>query len=162
MYQRILVPIDGSPPSEAGLRVAIDMAKLTGGQIRLLHVVDPMPFAYSAEGYGAMATDVLALMRESGEQVLRAARERVVQDGVATDTVLLDGYGGRLCDRVAEQVQDWKADLIVIGTHGRRGLPRMLLGSDAEQVLRSAAVPVLLVRPPEPAAPVDDELDALL
>ena len=162
MYQRILVPVDGSPPSEAGLKVAIDMAKLTGAQIRLLHVVDPMPFAYSAEGYGAMATDVLALMRESGEQVLRAARERVVQDGVATDTVLLDGYGGRLCDRVAEQVKDWQADLIVIGTHGRRGLPRMLLGSDAEQVLRTAAVPVLLVRPPEPAAPVDEELDALL
>ena len=162
MYQRILVPVDGSPPSEAGLKVAIDMAKLTGAQIRLLHVVDPMPFAYSAEGYGAMATDVLALMRESGEQVLRAARERVVQDGVATDTVLVDGYGGRLCDRVAEQVKDWQADLIVIGTHGRRGLPRMLLGSDAEQVLRTAAVPVLLVRPPEPAAPVDEELDALL
>jgi len=162
MYQRILVPVDGSPPSEAGLKVAIDMAKLTGAQIRLLHVVDPMPFAYSAEGYGAMATDVLALMRESGEQVLRAARERVVQDGVATDTVLLDGYGGRLCDRVAEQVKDWQADLIVIGTHGRRGLPRMLLGSDAEQVLRTAAVPVLLVRPPEPAAPADEELDALL
>ena len=162
MYQRILVPVDGSPPSEAGLKVAIDMAKLTGAQIRLLHVVDPMPFAYSAEGFGAMATDVLALLRESGEQVLRAARERVVQDGVATDTVLLDGYGGRLCDRVAEQVKDWQADLIVIGTHGRRGVPRMLLGSDAEQVLRTAAVPVLLVRPPEPAAPVDEELDALL
>ena len=162
MYQRILVPVDGSPPSEAGLKVAIDMAKLTGAQIRLLHVVDPMPFAYSAEGYGAMATDVLALMRESGEQVLRAARERVVQDGVATDTVLLDGYGGRLCDRVAEQVKDWQADLIVIGTHGRRGLPRMLLGSDAEQVLRTAPVPVLLARAPAAEAPAAGPLDALL
>jgi len=165
MYQRILVPVDGSPPSEAGLKLAIEMAKLTGGQLRLLHVVDPMPFAFSAEGYGAMATDVLALMRESGEQILRAARERVVQDGVAAETVLLDGFGGRLCDRVGAQVQEWKADLIVIGTHGRRGVRRMMLGSDAEQVLRTAPVPVLLVRPPEPAAPADKEdaeLDALL
>lgn len=162
MYQRILVPVDGSPPSEAGLKVAIDMARLTGGQIRLLHVIDPMPFAYSAEGYGAMATDVLALMRESGEKLLQAARQRVAAEGVAVDTVLLDGYGGRLCDRVGEQVQDWKAELIVIGTHGRRGVPRMLLGSDAEQVLRTAAVPVLLVRATEPEASADRELDALL
>lgn len=162
MYQRILVPLDGSPPSEAGLKVAIDMARLTGGQIRLLHVIDPMPFAYSAEGYGAMATDVLALMRESGEKLLQAARQRVAAEGVAVDTVLLDGYGGRLCDRVGEQVQDWKAELIVIGTHGRRGVPRMLLGSDAEQVLRTAAVPVLLVRAPEPEVSADRELDALL
>ena len=162
MYQRILVPVDGSPPSEAGLEVAIDMAKLTGGQIRLLHVVDPMPFAYSAEGYGAMATDVLALLRESGEKVLREARQRVVAEGVAADTVLLDGYGGRLSDRVGEQVQDWKAELIVIGTHGRRGVPRMLLGSDAEQVLRTAPVPVLLVRAPAAEAPAAGPLDALL
>jgi nucleotide-binding universal stress UspA family protein len=59
---------------------------------------------------------------------------------------LLESLNGRLCDHVNQQVTDWKADLIVLGTHGRRGASRWLLGSDAEQVLRSAAVPVLLIR----------------
>lgn len=146
MYQRILVPIDGSRPSDAGLTRAIEMARLTRGQLRLLHVTDPMPFAFSAEGYAAMTADVVALLREAGEEVLQKARQRVVQEGVAVDTVLFDGFGTTLCDRVCEQVTEWNAELIVIGTHGRRGLSRALLGSDAEKILRSATVPVLLVR----------------
>ncbi len=146
MYQRILVPVDGSPPSDAGLTRAIEMAKLTGGQLRLLHVTDPMPFAFSAEGYAAMASDVLALLRRAGDEVLQKARQRVVQEGVAVDTVLFDGLGAGLCDRVCDQVKAWEAELIVIGTHGRRGLARALLGSDAERILRSATVPILLVR----------------
>jgi nucleotide-binding universal stress UspA family protein len=62
------------------------------------------------------------------------------------DSVLDDTLGGRISDRVLAQAQQWPAQLIVIGTHGRRGVGRLLLGSDAEQVLRQAPVPVLLVR----------------
>jgi len=153
MYQRILVPVDGSPTSNAGLAEAMKLAKLTGAQLRLLHVVDDMPFLMSPEGYGAMAADVLALLREAGEGMLQRARTLASDSGIAVDTVLFDGLGGRLCDRVAEQAKDWHADLIVLGTHGRRGVSRVLLGSDAEQVLRTAPVPVLLVRAGE-AAPL--------
>lgn len=146
MYQRILVPVDGSATSDAGLAEAIKLARLTGAQLRLLHVVDEMPFLMSAEGYGAMSIDVLALLREGGERILQNARTRVKDAGIAVDTVLMDSPGARLHDRVEEQVKEWKADLIVIGTHGRRGVGRVLMGSDAEQVIRGASVPVLLVR----------------
>ena len=151
MYERILVPVDGSATSAAGLTEAIKLAKLTGAQMRLLHVVDDMPLAMTAQGYGVMTADLLTLLREAGQQVLQAARERVAATGIAVDTVIFDSLAGRVADRVAEQATAWKADLIVLGTHGRRGVGRMLLGSDAEQVLRTSPVPVLLVRAPEPA-----------
>lgn len=149
MYQRILVPVDGSPTSNCGLAEAIKVAKLTGAQVRLLHVVDEMPFAMSGEGYGAMATDVLTLLREAGEAILQQGRTLVKDNGIAVDAVLFDSLAGRLCDRVVEQVKAWHADLVVLGTHGRHGVKRALLGSDAEQILRTSPVPVLLVRAPE-------------
>lgn len=152
MYERILVPVDGSPTSNAGLREAVRVAKLTGAQIRLIHVVDDMPFVMSAEGYAAITADVLNLVREAGEGILAAARDSVKAAGVAVDTVLKDSLSGRLCDLVSEEARTWKADLIVLGTHGRRGVGRLLLGSDAEQVLRQAPVSVLLVRAPTPPA----------
>jgi len=146
MYQRILVPVDGSATSNAGLAEAIKLAKLTGARVRVLHVVDEMPFLMSANGYAAMPGDVFTLLKEAGQAVLEAARATVDAAGVPVDAALFDSLSGRLCDRVAEQVQKWGADVIVLGTHGRRGVGRMLLGSDAEQILRTAAVPVLLVR----------------
>lgn len=151
MYQRILVPVDGSDTSNAGLAEAVKLARLTGAQLRLLHVVDESPFLMSAEGMAAISTDVLGLLREGGARILDKARAYAVDKGVAADTLLYDGLTGRLADCVAEQVQQWRADLIVLGTHGRRGVGRMLLGSGAEQVARTATVPVLLVR--QPASP---------
>lgn len=148
MYQRILVPVDGSDTSNAGLAEAIKLAKLTGGQLRLMHVVDESPFLLSAEGMAAISTDVLGLLRQGGERILEQARNLVVAQKVAVDTKLYDGVTSRLSDCVNDQVAQWQADLIVLGTHGRRGVGRMLLGSGAEQVAREATVPVLLVRAP--------------
>jgi len=146
MYERILVPVDGSATSNAGLAEAIKLAKLTGAQLRLLHVIDDLPFVMSAEGFGAISADVLTLMRTTGEEILRTARTRALDAGIAADTVLLDGLGQRVSDFVAEQAKTWHADLIVLGTHGRRGPSRWLLGSDAEQIARVAPAAVLLVR----------------
>ena len=151
MYQRILVPVDGSPTSNAGLAEAIKLAKLTGAQVCVLHVVDEMPFLMSGDGFAGMPGDVFALLKEAGQTVLDQARLTVHAAGIPVEATLFDSLSGRLCDRVAEQVQAWGADVIVLGTHGRRGVGRMLLGSDAEQIVRTATVPVLLVRgtPPE-------------
>lgn len=145
MYQRILVPVDGSPTSLQGLAEAIRLAQTTGGQIRVLHMVDPLSIAMAVGSY-AISADVLDQLRADGEQILQDARAQAVAAGVAADTVLDDGVHGRLADRVAEQVRTWPADVVVLGTHGRRGVGRLLLGSDAEQVLRTTRVPVLLVR----------------
>lgn len=149
MYQRILVPIDGSTTSNRGLDEAIKLAKLTGASIRLIHVLDTLVFATGAELYGIYAGELMPKMKESGEKILEEGKARVVQQGVQVETQLFDNVANRLCDTVLEQVKTWGADLIVIGTHGRRGVGRMLLGSDAEQVVRTASVPVLLVRAPE-------------
>jgi nucleotide-binding universal stress UspA family protein len=145
MFQRILVPVDGSPTSNAGLDQAIAIAKLTGAQVRLVYVVDEMPFVLSAEGYGAMSADVLGLLKDAGAQILGEARRRVEKSGIGVDAKLFENFG-RVCDRVVEEAKAWGADLVVLGTHGRRGVSRMLLGSDAEQIVRTAPVPVLLVR----------------
>ncbi|NCT85327.1 MAG: universal stress protein [Comamonadaceae bacterium] len=146
MYQRILVPTDGSSTAEKGLTEAIALARLTGGQIRLVHIIDAMPVAVGADGLAGYAGEILPLLRDAGQQILAAARQRVVAAGVAVDVTLREMLAGRVFEQVLEEADAWKADLIVIGTHGRRGVRRMFLGSDAEQILRSASVPVLLVR----------------
>lgn len=149
MYQHILVPIDGSSTSTRGLEEAIKLAKLTGAGIRLIHVMDTWSVATGFEPYGVYVNDVLPRMKEVGEQLLTQAKTRVQEQGVKVDTVLSTSLAARVSDTVVEQAKAWGADLIVIGTHGRRGVGRMMLGSDAEQIVRMAPVPVLLVRAAE-------------
>ncbi len=159
MYDRILVPVDGSSTSTQGLDEAIELAKLTGGSLRLVHVVDQLGFAAGFETYTG---DLFGMLREAGEKVLEEARSRVAARGIAVTTFLCETFGTRVCDLVVEQAREWKADLIVIGSHGRRGMSRLFLGSDAELVVRMAPVPVLLVRArAEPVARVDTGPEAL-
>lgn len=150
MYHRILVPVDGSPTSDKGLTEAIALAKLTGGRIKLRHVFE-LPFlAIGSEAALMRGEDIHSVARDAAEQVLAKAATQVMASGVEAAQVLLDCDGRRLCDLVAEAALAWSASLIVLGSHGRRGLQRMLLGSDAEQILRTAPVPVLLVRDSDP------------
>ena len=146
MYQRILVPIDGSPTSKKGLSEAIALAQLTSGRIRLVHVINEPLEAIGIDGALTTAADIFKILRENGERVLAEAAARVEAARIQVDSSLLDSVDGRMCDLVVQAAQTWPADLIVIGTHGRRGVGRVLLGSDAEQILRIAPVPVLLVR----------------
>jgi len=78
--------------------------------------------------------------------VLDNAEKAAQREGVKVDTVLLESIGGVAADLILAQAKQWPADLIVMGTHGRRGLARLAMGSDAEQVVRAALVPVMLVR----------------
>lgn len=149
MYQRILVPVDGSSTAQRGLAEAIRLARLTCGQLRLLHRLDALSVTSAMGAYGAFSGEVLGQMRTDGENLLAQARAQAIADGVAADVVLDEGMSNRLADWVLEEVLAWPADVVVLGTHGRRGLGRMLLGSDAEQVLRICPVPVLLVRNPD-------------
>lgn len=146
MYQRILVPVDGSPTANHGLGEAIALGKLTGARLRLLHVVDELSFAIGAGAFAGFASDYITMLREGGEDILAAGKARVEAAGLEVDTVLRDTFAGRVCDHVTQEAKAWPAELIVIGTHGRRGAGRLFMGSDAEQILRQAPVPVLLVR----------------
>ncbi|HKW82395.1 MAG TPA: universal stress protein, partial [Burkholderiaceae bacterium] len=114
--------------------------------LRILHLVDDLLYATGFETYAAYVNDVIPLMREVGERILQDGRLRAEKAGVPVETQLVEGFATRLADVVADQADAWHADLIVIGTHGRRGVSRLVLGSDAEHVMRTAPVPVLLVR----------------
>jgi nucleotide-binding universal stress UspA family protein len=146
MYQRILVPFDGSATSSRGLDEAIGLATLTGASLRLIHMLDILDFSSGFETAAVYTDHVIPFMRRTGEEILEGGKARAENAGVRADTVLLEGMKTRLCDAVADQARAWGAELIVIGTHGRRGVGRMLLGSDAEQIARTSIAPVLLVR----------------
>ncbi|MGM9488257.1 universal stress protein [Ideonella sp. YS5] len=152
MYTKILVPVDGSATSGRGLDEAIKLARLTGATIELLHVIDLMPLATTYEAGAALTPQVMQLLTEGGQQILAEAEARAKAAGVVVETQLIESPATRVCDQVVDEARRWGAELIVIGTHGRRGAGRLVMGSDAEQIARRAPVPVLLVRAPESAS----------
>jgi nucleotide-binding universal stress UspA family protein len=149
MYKRILVPIDGSPTAEAGLKEAIRMAQLMQASLRMIHVVDELSFALTVDAYSYHAGELLDLTRKNGAKLLETAVNTARAAGVEADSVLYENLDRTVHQRVMDEADDWKADLIVLGTHGRRGVRRAVLGSSAETIMRGAAVPVLLVRAPD-------------
>jgi nucleotide-binding universal stress UspA family protein len=142
MYQRILVPVDGSPTSDRALAAALQLARRSEAHVRLLHVVEELPYL---SGYG-FGVDMLGLARDRAQQILQSGLAAIRAAGVQGDTHLMEQVSQRLGETVAVEARGWKADLIVLGTHGRRGLSRVLLGSGAEQIIRWAPVAVLVVR----------------
>ena len=152
-YQNILVAVDGSPTSECALAHATGLARATGARIRLLNVMDPLAHVSGFERPEIYIQEVLPRLKKAGDALLQKTLERVAQQGVAVDTLLIENMSARVAQLVVEHASAWGADLIVLGTHGRRGLQRVLMGSDAEQIARTSPVPVLLVRLPAEAAP---------
>ncbi len=144
--RQLLVPVDGSPASAKALDAAIGLARLDGGRLRLLHVIDELDYVNGFETPRTYREELVPLMRAEGERLLAQMRSRVWGKGVACDTALVESGAGRVCDHVAEQAGQVHADMIVLGSHGRRGLDRLLMGSDAEQIVRHSTVPVLVVK----------------
>jgi nucleotide-binding universal stress UspA family protein len=146
MYKRILVAVDGSDTSNFALKEAITLAKEHHSELRLIHVIDPsMIYAVVDEPY-----------RLDYQQALEAAGQKVIMAGsaVARDAGInfeaaaigIETRGEHVYEAIAKEAQRWDADLIVIGTHGRRGIRRFFLGSVAEGLIRVASKPVLLIR----------------
>jgi len=143
-YRRILVPVDGSATSNKGLDEAARLAAGHGSRVRLLHVIDESVVFSTAES-GALTNQLLDALQHSGKQALERAQARARRKGLRPETALLENATGRVADRIVEQAKRWRADLIVMGTHGRSGFDRLLIGSNAELVVRHSSVPVLLV-----------------
>ncbi|WP_018507760.1 universal stress protein [Thiobacillus thioparus] len=145
MYKSILVAIDGSQTSELALNEAIQFARAAGSRLRIVNVVDEVNLNWSEFPNTAELWDVLVA---SGRALLGKAASTAAEAGVEADTRLieLDRLGDRIPDALAREADAWPADLIVVGTHGRRGLSHLLLGSVAEGIVRVASKPVLLVR----------------
>jgi nucleotide-binding universal stress UspA family protein len=146
MYKRILVPVDGSETSNKALVAALQLARDAGGRVRLVHVIEELAYLSGYEQFGGYSGELITVMREAGTKVLNDGMDMAKAAGVEADNMLFDNFGGRLAEVVADAARQWNADLVVVGTHGRRGVGRMLMGSGAEQIIRLASVPVLVVR----------------
>jgi nucleotide-binding universal stress UspA family protein len=143
------------------LSEALQLAKNQGGQLRLLHIAEEqiVDCGYGPATYGG---ELIELARANGQKILRSAQDLAQLGGLVVETLLIESMGGPVAALIIAQAKAWPADLIVMGTHGRKGLGRLAMGSDAESVVRNTPVPVLLVRATaEPIAarePVHTEL----
>lgn len=146
MYERILVPVDGSETSRLGLGEAIQLAKSLGARIRIIHIVNKLPWVTSVELAADIVQGLVDQLRSSGECILHDSVAAVRAAEVGVDSRLIEAIGTEAGESIIEEAAAWPADLIVCGTHGRRGVRRVLMGSDAEYVLRRSPVPVLMVR----------------
>ncbi len=149
LYKRIIVPLDGSKLAQSALSEARQMAELTGAELYLIRVIDyssrdrfgdfGMLYEYEAMAKALEEEHLLA------EAYLADLAKMLSAEGQAVSTEVIDGMAGKAIVRVAEP-----GDLIVMATHGRTGMKRWFIGSVAEEVLRHASVPILLVRANEP------------
>ena len=141
-FHKILLPVDGSTTSNRALEMAIKLA--TGGavRLRLIHAVDELAYMSGYE----YAADLFAMARDYGQKILDQALQKAKSAGVEADIKLIDLPAQRLGETVATEAREWGADLIVLGTHGRKGIGRVFLGSGAEQIIRLSPVPTLVVR----------------
>jgi nucleotide-binding universal stress UspA family protein len=147
MYKRILVPLDGSDTAERGLAEAIGLAKAFDASLVLLSVLEYYPMMMEMASTTTWE-QIGADLREHHQGVLDRARATVQAAGLASESHLEDAAAARVCDVIVDQARDHRCDLIVMGTHGRRGVEHALVGSDAERVLRQAPCAMLLVRAP--------------
>jgi nucleotide-binding universal stress UspA family protein len=154
MYKRILVAIDGSVTSDLALREATGLAKDQNATLRLVHVVDVTPPAYmTSEIASPLAlqfplAEYQKAMQETGEKLLttRAATAREAGVNVDTKLITIGMLGERIYEAIEEESKRWPANLVVVGTEGRRGFQRLVIGSVAEGLVRISTKPVLLVR----------------
>lgn len=145
-FQNILVPVDFSAHSAAAIETAVNLSKRSDGLVTLVHVYDPIAYSLP-EGYVLFTPSEFDRLVSAFQAQLEAARKTAVDLGaLRVDTRLLQGFP-------AEEIKDFagriKADLIVMGTHGRGALKHLLLGSVAERVVRTAPCPVLTLKAPQ-------------
>jgi len=145
MYREILVPLDGSITADAGLHEAIRLAAAVKARLLLLYVMLDVPVLEEFSA-AVISGEVHARLSQQGRALLERAQREATERGVEAQTLLHDTNTGAVADSILAEVGRHGCDLIVMGTHGRRGIRRLTLGSDAELVLRGSPVPVLLVR----------------
>lgn len=140
MYDRLLVPIDGSPESLEAVDEAAALASAVDAELTGLYVVDTRDYSTIPEAKWISLADEL---EREGERALAEAEKRAEAAGVTMTTVVVRGVPH---ESILEHAEDIGADVVVMSTHGRTGLDRFLLGSVTEKVIRSTELPVLVIR----------------
>ena len=147
MYQRILVATDGAALSRKAVRSAIDLAAATGAELVAVNVVPRYPINY-LEGAIAIPPDQVARTEkqwaDKGQAIVDAVRDQAQAQGIKAKSVLM--YSDLVAESIMSAAKKNKCDLIVMASHGRKGIKRVLLGSETQQVLTHTATPVLVLR----------------
>jgi len=141
MYDHVLVPTDGSDPAAAATEHALAVAERFDATVHALYVVDVDGIAHEAPGLGLDA--LRDALREEGEAATAAVAERTADRGVDVTEAVIEGLAE---DAIVDYAEENDVDLIVMGTHGRRGVERYVVGSVTERVVRATDVPTLVVR----------------
>lgn len=145
MFKNILLPTDGSKGVIKALNCAVAIALQFGAKIHVLFVIEPPVFIFDHQGFSSLAVNkVIENLREAGERIVEKTAKLIRKAGVEDVEVAV--REGSPAQTVLQYAKKKKIDLIVMGTHGRRGLNRILLGSVAEEVVRTSDVPVMTVR----------------
>jgi nucleotide-binding universal stress UspA family protein len=140
-FRKILVAVDESAFAARAADVGFDLARSLGAEVALIHVVDPSIVAYAPEG-GIPANELLTEAQQDGRRLLAAFSQRAALQPPPLEFI----HVGKSGTEIVKAAKEWPADLIVVGSHGRGRVERLLLGSVAEVVVRHAACPVLVVR----------------
>lgn len=143
-YQNILVPVDGSETSYAAVTQAAELAKAFGGKITVVQVLALDPYIAAEYISASQTNDLIERARTSVLKTLEEATAKFTEYGIEVEAKLLEGQV--VHREIIKEAETSKADLIVIGSHGRTGLKRLFLGSVAQSVLGEAHIPVLVVR----------------
>ncbi len=146
MYQRILVATDGTALSRKAVTAAIDMARLCSAQLVVLNVLERYQTSLY-EGIAVSSQNVAGIeekRRDVAQAIVDAAKDAAARQGVQAKGVLV--YSGVVAEAVIAAATKHKADLVVMASHGRRGIKRVLLGSETQHVLTHSTVPVLVLR----------------
>ncbi|CAH1385472.1 universal stress protein [Candidatus Nitrotoga sp. M5] len=147
MYKRIVVAVDGSKTSDKALDEATKLARVMNSIILLLHVCEEIPIMWEPDGlHMVLMRNSLEAVANAGKELLEKHKIKLTEQDMTAETKLVETYDGRIGSVISEEAQQWNADLLVVGTHGRKGIAHLLMGSVAEAVARSASMPVLLVR----------------
>ncbi|MCL9684869.1 universal stress protein [Legionella maioricensis] len=145
-YQRIMVAVDGSDTSRLAVQEAIQMAKSMRSNLQIINVVDENFISYC--DIFTVYDQLISSCKEQGQNILNTMGELVRKSKITCECRLIELklYEGRIAEKIAAEAEAWPADLLIIGTHGRRGFSHLFLGSVAEDIIRIASMPVLLVR----------------
>ena len=146
MYQRLLVALDSTATSRLALEHAAALGRLSGATVVLLHVLESFRHVSGFESPKVYAEEVLPRMRAAGRELLDEAAAPLREQGIEVETVLLEGSDERVAELIARRAEEAGVDMVILGTHGRRGVNRLLLGSQANSVITHSAIPVLVVR----------------
>ena len=144
MFQKILVPIDGSPTALLAIDRAIAIAKAFGSSVTAVYVIDPYPFTGVGADFAYGQAQYINAATAEANAALDAVKKAMADAGVQATTVM--GEGHAVHDGILRALESTGADLIVMGSHGRRGLEKLVLGSVTQRVLGVVHIPVLVVR----------------